>query len=615
MRKIAVLLLSMLLCVTGFVQAQDEAPACEGVLVEHALGATCVPAGVERVVALEWAYVENLLAVGIQPVGVADIENYHSWVQIPQTLDESVVNVGTRQEPNLEQIIALNPDLIITAAQRAANNYDQLSAIAPTLAFNAYPEDGMTHYEEMVQTFSIIAEVTGQAEAGEAVLAGLDAHLEAAADAITEAGRAGETFILAQGWVANDISTFRLFTDNALGVQILEKIGFSNAWEDAPQLYGFTEISYEGFAEVEDTNFFYIAQEDSKLQFEQNAVWNSLPFVQSGRTYWLGPDVWLFGGPISAQVLVDTFVNALGITVAESANAETRIYAHEFGETEIPADPQRIIAADLGVFIPTFGALAAVGVQPVAVTADNIPDYLAEYLEGVTVVPSPVNYETLLGLDADLIITPGVGYNEDNFNNLSLVGTTVAPLWYWQTLDQAVTYWREVGVLVNKEAEMEEVISGIYGRIETLKAELAPRMEGKTVSVFQVQNTGLSSLFLQTGRVESAVLNAIGIERPENQTYDPTGEQWYIQLSTELLNEADAWGIFVEVYADNPEDIDTIKAELEGNALWQSLDAVKNGRVFYVQTDEWSGTDPFVANLIIDAIENNLTAALDAQGE
>ena len=138
-------------------------------------------------------------------------------------------------------------------------------------------------------------------------------------------------------------------------------------------------------------------------------------------------------------------------------------------------------------------------------------------------------------------------------------------------------------------------------------------MVGKPVSVFQVQGTGLSALYLQTGRLESALLNAVGIERPANQTYDPLNPVWYLSLSTEVLNEADAWAIFVEVYAENPEDIPAIQAELEANPLWQQLEAVKNNRVFYVQTEEWSGTDPFVANLILDTIESNLNAALEAE--
>ena len=39
----------------------------------HALGTACVPENVERVITLEWSYTEDLLALGLQPVGAADI--------------------------------------------------------------------------------------------------------------------------------------------------------------------------------------------------------------------------------------------------------------------------------------------------------------------------------------------------------------------------------------------------------------------------------------------------------------------------------------------------------------------------------------------------------------
>lgn len=66
-----------------------------------------------RVIALEWVYAENLLALGIQPVGVADIQGYKQYVNVQPSLTESVVDVGTRQEPNLEAIAQLKPDLIL----------------------------------------------------------------------------------------------------------------------------------------------------------------------------------------------------------------------------------------------------------------------------------------------------------------------------------------------------------------------------------------------------------------------------------------------------------------------------------------------------------------------
>ena len=280
--------------------------------ITHALGTTCVPQGVERVVALEWTQTEYLLALGLQPAGVADIAGYNNWVQIPLALDASVADVGTRQEPNFESIAMLNPDLILAVSFRAGQNYEALSAIAPTLVFDPYPAD-MTHYDEMLVTFRTIAQAVGREAEAEAVIQGMTDHFAAAEAALEAAGRAGETFILSQTFLSSEVPTFRLFTDNALVVQTLEQIGLVNAWDDAPQQYGFTTVDFEAFASVEDTNFLYIAQDDYRPTLIESPLWNGLPFVQSGRDYWLGGDAWLFGGPLSMQVIVDTVLETMGV--------------------------------------------------------------------------------------------------------------------------------------------------------------------------------------------------------------------------------------------------------------------------------------------------------------
>ena len=48
---------------------------------------------------------------------MADIKNYNKWVNTPKP-SKDVVDVGTRQQPNLEEISRLKPDLIITASFR-----------------------------------------------------------------------------------------------------------------------------------------------------------------------------------------------------------------------------------------------------------------------------------------------------------------------------------------------------------------------------------------------------------------------------------------------------------------------------------------------------------------
>jgi ferric hydroxamate transport system substrate-binding protein len=300
----------------GMVQAQEAKCSAGFRLIEHVGGKTCVSENPQRVVALEWTYVEDVLALGVQPVGIADIEGYKAWVKIPVELADNVVDIGDRAEPNLEVITALNPDLIIGVGFRTAQNYDELSAIAPTLIFNPYPEDlTVSQYDEMTITFTTLATALNRESEGEAVLKQMTDYFEAAASALEEAGHGGETFILSQGWNTDNLATFRLFTDNAMAVQILQRIGLENAWDDAPQLYGFTEIGIEGFAELNDKdfNFFYVAQDADNDIFADSPLWGGLNFVRNERAYWLGGDAWLFGGPLSAQVLVDGVLQSMGV--------------------------------------------------------------------------------------------------------------------------------------------------------------------------------------------------------------------------------------------------------------------------------------------------------------
>ncbi len=302
----------------GSTGGTSAAASTETVTITHALGETEIIGIPQRVVTLEWSYTENLLALGLQPVGVADIAGYSSWVKIPLLLDDDVVDVGTRQEPNLETLSGLKPDLIIAPAFRVTDFYDQLSAIAPTIAFDSYPTDETTtQFAAMQETFLLIADVLGQKDEGEAVLAAMTEHFVAAKSQLDAAGFVGEPFVLAQAF-GQDTVSIRLFTDNAMAVEIIEQIGLENSWSDAEfQLYGFTTVGMETLPDLGDLdgdlNFFYVVQDDNNV-FQRESIlplWESIDFVKNGNAYPLGGDTWLFGGPLSAEVLVDIVVEAL----------------------------------------------------------------------------------------------------------------------------------------------------------------------------------------------------------------------------------------------------------------------------------------------------------------
>ncbi|MCI3926927.1 iron-siderophore ABC transporter substrate-binding protein [Paenibacillus sp. TRM 82003] len=297
--------------------AKEEAAAEAGPLtIQHALGEAKFEKTPERVVALEWAYAEDVLALGVQPVGVADIAGYKGAVNISVELGADVVDVGTRQEPNLEAIAQLKPDVIIAPKFRHEAIQKELEAIAPTLFFDAYPTDESTsQYDEMEATFKTIAQVLNKTAVADAVLAELDQAYADAKAKIEAAGLATNEFVLTQAYTAKQVPVLRLFTPNAMASVIFEKIGLKNAFASEKfEVYGFSAANVEALPAVEQANFIYIVQDDDNVfetSLKENAVWKNLAFVKEGRTFALGGDAWVFGGPLSAKTLVDRVTGIL----------------------------------------------------------------------------------------------------------------------------------------------------------------------------------------------------------------------------------------------------------------------------------------------------------------
>ncbi|CAG9001001.1 MAG: Fe(3+) dicitrate-binding periplasmic protein [Candidatus Celerinatantimonas neptuna] len=88
-------------------------------------------AGTPRVVALEFSFAEDLVAIGITPVGIADDGRPSQLLPALQNLH--IQSVGSRAQPNIEAIAALHPTLIIADKNRHSFITDQLRQIAPTL--------------------------------------------------------------------------------------------------------------------------------------------------------------------------------------------------------------------------------------------------------------------------------------------------------------------------------------------------------------------------------------------------------------------------------------------------------------------------------------------------
>jgi ABC-type Fe3+-hydroxamate transport system substrate-binding protein len=67
----------------------------------------------QRIVSLDYGLSSSLLSLGLPPVGISDLADWGRWVVEP-TMPEFVVDIGSAFEVNLEILLQLKPDIILT---------------------------------------------------------------------------------------------------------------------------------------------------------------------------------------------------------------------------------------------------------------------------------------------------------------------------------------------------------------------------------------------------------------------------------------------------------------------------------------------------------------------
>lgn len=267
----------------------------------------------KRVVALEWREAEIVASLGITPVAIADLKGYTTW-DAAAPMAPSVQDVGTRNEPSVDAIVGLDPDLIVMTGGRAiADKAESLGKQFPVIVTQGSTTEGQ--FELLAKEVRMIASATGTEAKGEELVAAMQAKLAEGKQAISAAGAAGSPFLMADGWKEGSTVSIRMFAKGSLVSDIGEELGLQNAWTTAGDAaYGLGQTDVEGLAKLTDpkVRFFYSASEDDPFAdgLAGNAIWDGLPFVKSDQLTKLTKGSWTFGGPASVESFVDQFVSA-----------------------------------------------------------------------------------------------------------------------------------------------------------------------------------------------------------------------------------------------------------------------------------------------------------------
>lgn len=281
--------------------------------VTHELGTTTVDGVPARVVVLEYSFADNLGSLGVAPVGYA-VDAMPDYL-LAYTEEVGAEGVGTRAEPSLEAIAALNPDLIIADLTRHETIYEQLSAIAPTIVFNSLRGS----YQDQLDAFQTIAQVLDKVDDAAALLSEYESTFAETATATNS--DAGE-FIIGVLWSGG----YTAHSNESFMGSFLESLGRTNALE--PQ-EGETQylLGIESVATINPTSIVILCNAPDQAvldDWQAQPVWQSLNAVKNNQVYIFDRNLWSKGRGLMAfdSILADAVESGL---LAETESTNTAV--------------------------------------------------------------------------------------------------------------------------------------------------------------------------------------------------------------------------------------------------------------------------------------------------
>lgn len=268
--------------------------------VQHPLGSTEIPVRPQRVVCLDSGVsLQTALEVGAPVVAS---ETLAGDITVPTYLPEPPEGFTALgfNEQNLEQIASLEPDLIIGSRVRVEELYDQLTAVAPTVAV-LNSADGAV-WEESAAT---VGDLVGAADR---VAERIEEFETAAAGFAEKHAATLESHRVALIRFADEV---RIVTGAVFPSHLLELLGVQRPESNTPpdEATTYISLSQEEVGVIEDADIILhfsggggFTRQDGGTGAEVTGgpLWQRLPAVRAGHAYELDAVTWWDGASVAA---------------------------------------------------------------------------------------------------------------------------------------------------------------------------------------------------------------------------------------------------------------------------------------------------------------------------
>lgn len=236
-----------------------------------------------RIAVIDWAMLETALALGVTPVAATELVQFRKQGLEP-AVPAATADLGLRGAPNFELLRILHPDLILIS-----NFYEHMqpvyTRIAPVFSASVFRQ-GEPPYPHAERATAALGDHLGLAREAEAAIEDTRRALETIGERLAHVERR-PIFVVSLG----DARHFRAFGDDSLFGNVLDMLGFSNAWGGASSYSATAPVGIEALARVPEARLFVMepTPPDVRRVLATSALWRSLPMVRENRVAFMEP--------------------------------------------------------------------------------------------------------------------------------------------------------------------------------------------------------------------------------------------------------------------------------------------------------------------------------------
>lgn len=300
-------------------EASPSTDAAFPVTIEQADGAVTIDEEPTRVVALDFPSADAAIALGVIPVGMAEISYLDGGVQAwtDAALDGADVELfPTAEGYPFETILRLEPDVILAtnAYPLVSESWDELNAIAPVIGNIEAP--GVDTWQQGVE---LIGRALGRVAQAEEVIAGVEAGIAEArvAHPVFE-GKTASFFNYAGG------ELYVINSEDDFSIKLLRELGFAGVTDTVAAMpsptgaEGRAEVSPEQYDLIDADLLLGTSADGTLADLEAHPIFSRVPAVARGAflAYDIGPATALaFPSALSLPYALDELVPELAAAI------------------------------------------------------------------------------------------------------------------------------------------------------------------------------------------------------------------------------------------------------------------------------------------------------------